>query len=154
VINPDPITPVNGKGLTFVGYGIAARNRETLSGVLRKATLNVLPASSCKLPARRNFADAFCAILPNASPCFGTMCFETNPLACPSEIRTDSIPTLWTVVDGGGPLIDRNGKLVGLYMPDSVGMCKRIKPFWMNVTVSHPPPFHTTQYWLSLARFW
>ena len=25
----------------------------------------------------------------------------------------------WAVGDGGGPLIDRNGKLVGLYMPDT-----------------------------------
>lgn len=56
--------------------------------------MNVLRATSCKLKRPTNYTDAFCAISPNReTPCFG---------------------------DGGGPLIDRNGKLVGLYMPDMV----------------------------------
>ena len=71
-LNTGPINQFNGKNLTFLGYGIPQPFMNTQSGVLRKATLNVLRASACKFPVPLNFTDAFCAISPiDETPCFG-----------------------------------------------------------------------------------
>lgn len=105
-----------------------ARLLEAQSGVLRKATMNVLCATACKLKSPTNYSDAFCAISRNnESPCFGEFC-ESARLTCqPISLSAvvmrliANIPSYLDLGDGGGPLIDRNGKLVGLYMPDMVG---------------------------------
>jgi len=93
-INTAPITPSNGRGLTFVGYGIAARNQEAQSGVLRKATMNVLRATSCKLKRPTNYTDAFCAISPNReTPCFGEFGHVSSPtIPLPARTTASSAP--------------------------------------------------------------
>ena len=89
VLNPVPVTPSNGKNLTVLGYGRWKRGTEnSVSNVLRRASVRVLNTQACKRSLSYNPADAFCASSPDQYPCYGTL--PHSPCGPPAAIWSDS----------------------------------------------------------------